>query len=128
MPAHTAVRLSAYSSEPTCGKATGAFAGAFFLVRGKSSHRLRDLLRVGHEEILLRGVERHRRDVGSGDAHDRPIQAVESMLRDDRRNFGSEAAGEVVFVHHNRLARLPPRFEDGVAAPGAKAPEADTHH
>src|SRR5260370_4611428 len=105
MPAHTAVRLIAYSSGPTCGKVV-LFAGVFFLVRGKLSHRLRDLLRVGHEEILLWSVEVHGRDVGRGHAHHRPIQPSESMLRDARRDLSSKPPGQSVLAHDHRLASL----------------------
>src|SRR5438445_12947637 len=105
MPAHTAVRLAAYSSGPTCGKVV-VFAGVFFLVRGKLPHRLRDLRRAGHEELLLRGVERHCRDVWRGDADDRPVEAVESMLRDDGCDFPPEPAGDVVLVNRSEERRV----------------------
>src|SRR3989442_13338113 len=98
MPAHTAERRAANSSGPTCGYSIGglptrgevpAEGGGWgdaplevFLVRGKFSHRLRDLLRVGHEEILLRRVEGHGGDVWRGHAHHQRMHAVESMLRD----------------------------------------------
>src|SRR5258708_10581776 len=117
IPAHTAWRLAAYSSGPTCGTLRCSTplsltlppeggGDTVFLVRGKLSHRLRDLLRVGHEEILLRGVERHGRDVGGGDAHHRPVEAVESMLRDDRPRLRSKTPADVVLVHDHRLAGL----------------------
>src|SRR6266849_8462625 len=103
LPALTASRRSAYSSGPLLGKEIGVFGFGFdaffaagrgaFLVGGKLSHRLRDLDRVGHEELLLRRVERHGRDVRSGEADDRRVQAVESMLRDDGRDLGSKTAG-----------------------------------
>src|SRR5258708_8171081 len=109
IPAHTAWRLAAYSSGPTCGTLRCSTplsltlppeggGDTVFLVRGKLSHRLRDLLRVGPEEILLRGVERHGRDVGGGDAHHRPLGAVESMLRGEGRDPRSTTAGAAVLV------------------------------
>src|SRR5216683_5061216 len=123
MPAHTAARRAAYSSGEICGTVRCSTplsltlppeggGDTTFLVRGKLSHRLRDLFRVGHEEIFLRGVERHGWDVGCGDAYDRPIQAVESMLRDDGRDLRSKPAGDVVLVHDHRLAGLAHGFED----------------
>src|SRR6266852_4657526 len=63
-----------------------------FLVRGKLAHRLRDLPRAGHEEVLLRCVERHRRDVGGGDANDGPVEIVEGVLGDDRRDLRPKPA------------------------------------
>src|SRR5438128_4898553 len=114
MPAQTAERRSAYSSGEiwrglivlTPLSPAGGGGCLDFLVRGKSSHRLRDLLRVGHEEILLRGVERHCGNIRPRYAHHRPVEAVESMLRDDRHDFSSEPTGQIVLVHHHRLARL----------------------
>src|SRR5256714_15269757 len=47
------------------------------LVRGKLAHRLGDLGRAGHEEVLLRPVEGHGRDVRRGHAHDRTIEGLE---------------------------------------------------
>src|SRR5260370_8052738 len=121
MPAQTASRRAAYSSAVICGTmmcltplSTAGRGG--FLVRGKFSHRLRDLGRVGHEEFLLRSVERHGRDVWAGHTHDGPVQAVETVLRDDGRDLGSETAGEVVLRHHHRLTRLPHRLPTLVPA------------
>src|SRR5258708_21223250 len=103
MPAATASRRIAYSSveivgyvsflDPPCGGTED------FLVRGKLSHRLRDLVRVGHEELLLRCVERHRRDVRRGDADDRAVEVAEAVLRADRRHLGPEAPARVVLLH-----------------------------
>src|SRR5260370_41109450 len=73
--------------------------GGFFLVRGKLPHRLRDLGRVGHEELLLRIVEGHRGYVRPGHSHDRSVQAVESVIGDDRGDLGTDSAGKVVLVH-----------------------------
>src|SRR5438093_11021141 len=73
-------------------------------VGGKSANRLRDLLRARHEEVLLRSIERHRRDVRRRDPHDWSIQAVESVLGDDRGDPRPESAPEVVLVDHYRLA------------------------
>src|SRR3989442_1513336 len=117
MPAHTAVRLAAYSSGPTCGKVV-VFAGVFFLVRGKLPHRLRDLRRAGHEELLLRGVERHCRDVWRGDA-------VESMRGDDGCDSPPDPAGDVVLVNDHRLAGLANRFEDRVTVERRQTSQVD---
>src|SRR3982074_661270 len=65
------------------------------LIGGKLPHRLRDLLRVRHEELFLWRVERHGRDVWRGDAHDGAVQVVERVLRDDGRDFRAESAGQV---------------------------------
>src|SRR5258706_12886825 len=100
MPAATASRRMEYSAAeidgkvalPACRGGMG-WGGAVLsgrLVRGKLSHRLRDLLRVRHEELLLRGVERHGRDVRRRHADDRAVQVAKSVLRDDRHNFGAE--------------------------------------
>src|SRR4030088_414282 len=90
MPAPTASLLSAYSCLSIASGATFARAASggmrhlpgergvpSFLVRGKFSHRLRDLVWVGHEELLLRGVERHRWHVRCGDPDHRPVEVVE---------------------------------------------------
>src|SRR5438132_3247763 len=97
MPAATASRRSAYSWSVMCGgadldgplptlslKGEGACSGlggplpsplpegegaCGFLVGGKFSYCLCDLFWVGHEEVFLRGVERHRRDVWGSDPH-----------------------------------------------------------
>src|ERR1700680_903147 len=110
MPAPTASRRSANSwglIDLMLWGPCAAFAGgrgvgtclpaaAVFLVRGKFSHCLRDLGRAGHEELLLRTVKRHRGNVGRGDAHNRPIEIPECVLRDDRRHLAAEATCEVV--------------------------------
>src|SRR5215472_15733792 len=114
MPATTASRRARYSSSEirgtplfSCGEAARG------LVRGKLAHRLCDLLRAGHEELLLGSVERHRGHIRRADAHDRAVQAVECMLRDGRRDLGTEAAREVVLVNDHRLAGLAHRRDDG---------------
>src|SRR5260370_34342070 len=116
MPAATASRRIAYSSVEIVGYVSlldPPWGGTEdFLVRGKLSHRLRDLVRVGHEELLLPGVERHRRDVRRGDADDRAVEVPEGVLRDDRRHLGPEAPGQVVFMHDHTLAGLAHRLED----------------
>src|SRR5690242_21827027 len=99
MPAATLARRSAYSACEIAGTWTGARGLAARLVGGKLAHRLRDLGRARHEEILLRGVEGHARDVGRGDAHDRAVEVVERVLGDDGGDLRSEAAGQVVLVH-----------------------------
>src|ERR1700682_6428053 len=99
MPAPTASLLSAYSCAVIDLMAFGiavAPTTAPLLVRGKLSQRLRDLVWVGHEELLLRGVERHCGDVRTRDPYDRPVEVVESVLRDDRRDLRSKASSEVV--------------------------------
>src|SRR3982075_962308 len=59
-------------------------------VRGKFSRRLGDLMRVWHEELLLRGVERHRRDIRPGDPYDRAVQVAKSVLGDDGGDLRSK--------------------------------------
>src|ERR1700758_5698354 len=98
MPAVTHSRRSAYSAWEIEGSPSGGFAATSprseeaplplrgtsplrgedvsFLVRGKLAHRLGDLLRAGHEEILLRSVEGHGGDVGRSDPRHRPIEVV----------------------------------------------------
>src|SRR5205823_9147084 len=100
-----------------------------FSVGGKDSHRLRDLRRTRHEELLLRGVERHRRNVRCGHSDYGPVQAVERVLGDDGCDLGPEAAGQVVLVHDHRLARLADGREDAVAVErrqGAQVDHLDT--
>src|SRR5689334_11050473 len=115
MPAATASLLSLYSSWEMEGSSLptkwgGPGWGLRLLDRrsvgGKLEHRLRDLGRAWHEELLLRCVERHRGDVRRRDPHHRPVEAVESVLRDDRRDLRAEPAREVVLMHDHRLARL----------------------
>src|SRR5712692_10039033 len=126
MPAATASRRMAYSSVETDGNDLVPCGGREdFLVRGKLSHRLRDLVRAGHEELLLRCVERHRRDVRRGDADDRAVEVAEGVLRDDRRHLGPEAPGQVVLMHDHTLAGLAYRLEDRVPVEGREGPEVD---
>src|SRR6267378_616772 len=106
MPAATASRRLEYSDAAIagtlrdavaplrpCGPPPRRAATEIFFVGGKLSHCLRDLLRVGHEELFMRCVERHRGDVGSGDSSDGAVQAVERVLRDDGRDLGAEPTG-----------------------------------
>src|SRR6058998_1295612 len=95
------------------------------LVGGKLSHRLRDLGRARHEEVLLGRVERHRRDVRCGDADHRSVQAVESVLRDDGRYLRAKPASEIVFVDDHRFACLADRFENRVAVERGQGAEID---
>src|SRR5438445_10648696 len=85
------------------------------LVGDKLSHRLRDLGRARHEEVLLGRVERHRRDVRCGDANHRSVQAVERVLRHDGRYLRAKPASAIVFVDDHRFACLADRFENRVA-------------
>src|ERR1700693_4599206 len=119
MPAATASRRIAYSSVEMVGydpvpfvrpsprpSPASAGEGEDFLVRGKFSHRLRDLVRVWHEELLLRGVERNGRDVRRRDPDDRAVEVAESVLRDDCSDLRAEASGQIVLVDDHALARL----------------------
>src|SRR5712692_4486867 len=122
MPATTASRLTRYSSSVMRGTGVPSRPprerGGVRLVRGKGAHRFGDLLRAGHEELLLRAVERHRGNVWRRDAHDRTVEAVERVLRDGRRNLRAETAGQVVLVHDHRLAGLLHRGQDGAPVQG----------
>src|SRR5579864_1604037 len=125
-PAATASRRRAYSAGSIRGSSlTGALFTARRLVGGKLPHRVRDLLGVGHEELLLRAVEGHRRYVGCRDAHDRPVQVVEGVLGDDRGDLGPEAPCEVVLVDDHRLAGAPDRLEDRLAVEGRQGPQVE---
>src|SRR2546423_15522747 len=92
MPAHTASRRALYSPAVMCG--TGRVAAAFGLgaglVRGKLPHRLGDLVRAGHEEVLLWRVGRHPGHVWRRPPHDRNVKAVESAVRDCSSGLGAK--------------------------------------
>src|SRR5207245_3408303 len=82
MPAATLSRLRSYSARPIAGM---VFTTGFAVLRlrsvgGKLPHRLRDLLRAGHEEFLLGGVERHRWSIRGCDACHGPVELVGSLL------------------------------------------------
>src|ERR1700693_5074212 len=96
-----------------------------FLVGGKLFHRLRDLLRVGHVELFLRGVEGHRRQVWGGDPHDRAVEVFKRVLGDDRRDLRTKTSGQVVLVDHHRLAGFAHRLQDGVAVQRNERPQVD---
>src|SRR3982074_2320895 len=139
IPAATASRRIAYSAREMVGGRADVpvpfrpfgppprLAGreTFFSVCGKLFHRLCDLLWVGHEELFLRTVERHRRDVGRSDAHDWPVEAVECVLGDDRRYLAAEPPGHVVLVHDHGLARLAHRLQDRLPVQARHRPAAD---
>src|SRR4051812_44012319 len=55
-----------------------------------------DLLRIHHEPVLEDVVVGNARDVGAGDPRDRPVEVVEGLLGDDRRDLGSVATEPVV--------------------------------
>src|SRR6266705_5095625 len=122
--------LAEYSSAEISGTTTvvGLAGLAGFLVRGKLPHRVGDLRRAWHVELLLRSVEGHGRDIRPGHTHDWPIEAVEGVLRDDGSNPGSEAAGEVVLVNDQRLARLFHRVEDRGPVERREATQVDHLH
>src|SRR5579864_5764924 len=126
MPAATHSRRSAYSAWEI--DETWTVLGAAFLVRGKLAHRLGDLLRAGHEEVLLGPIERHGGDVGRGHPRHRPIQVVERVLRDDRRDLRAKSPREVVLVDDQRLAGLAYRAEDRVSVKRRQRPEVDDLH
>src|SRR5438445_273492 len=86
IPAATLYRLRSYSARAIAGM---VFTTGFAVLRlrsvgGKLPHRLRNLLRAGHEELLLGGVERHRRYIRGCDACHGPVEVVESVLGVDR--------------------------------------------
>src|SRR5947207_7895755 len=107
MPAATASLLFRYSPWEMVGiSLPTAWGGPGWGLRlldrrsvgGKLAQRLGDLVRAGHEEVLLRPIERHRRDIRGRDPHDRPVQAVEGVLGDDRGDLRAESSREVVLV------------------------------
>src|SRR5437899_4502376 len=116
MPAVTLSRRAWYSAAEICGNTVswGAFR-VRRLVGCKLPHRVRDLLRAGHEELLLRPIEGHRRDVRCGDTDHRPVQVLERVLRDDGRDLRSKTACQIVFVYDHRLSRFAHRPEDGLS-------------
>src|SRR5258708_25184395 len=132
MPAATASRRIAYSSLEMAGydpppdqdrerswpPSPLRGRGDMRLVRGKFSHRLGDLVRVRHEELLLRSVERHGRDVRRRDPDHRAVEVAEGVLRDDGGDFGAETPGQVVLVHDHSLAGFADRFQDRVPVEG----------
>src|SRR5450759_5565771 len=138
MPAATASRRIAYSagaiegyvSLPREAEASGGGPSVLFgrLIRGKLPHRLRDLVRVRHKELLLRAVERHGRDVRGRDADHRAVEVVEGVLRDDRRDLGAKTPAQVVLVHDHALARLADRLEDRIPGLRRKGPQVDDVH
>src|ERR1700686_1499725 len=141
MPAATASRRIEYSSLETVGydpppdqdrarswPPPWRGNGDIFLVRGKFSHRLRDLVGVRHEELLLRGVEGHRRDVRRRDPHHRAVEVTESVLRDDRGYLGAETSGQVVLVHDHALPGFTHRCQDRVPVERRQRAEVDHLH
>src|SRR5436305_668919 len=93
MPAATASRRHWYSAGEISGTGFALPAplsllppegggDGLFLIRGKLAHRFGDLGRARHEEVLLRPVEGHGRDVRRGHAHDRAIKILEGVLGD----------------------------------------------
>src|SRR5437879_2399834 len=127
MPAHTASRRALYSSAVMCGtvRVAAAFGLVAVLVRGKLPHRLGDLVRAGHEEVLLWRVERHPWHVWRRDPHDRTVEAVECVVRDGSSDLGAKPTGEVVLMHDHSLARLAHRLEDGVAVEWGQRAQVD---
>src|SRR5580704_1047231 len=140
MPAATASRRMEYSSvvtigydppprpSPLRGTETSLPGMEDFLVRGKLSHRLRDLVWIRHEELLLRGVERHGRYVWRCDPHHRAVEVAESVLRDDGGYLGAETSGQVVLVHDHSLAGFAHRFQDRVPVERRQRAEVDHLH
>src|SRR5258708_18275983 len=119
MPAATASRRMEYSASEIDGNdplpdPPPCVGRGVFLVRGKLSHRLGDLVWVGHEELLLWSVERHGRDVRRRDPDHRAVEVAEGVLRYDGRDLGAKTPGQVVLVHDHSLAGLADRFQDRV--------------
>src|SRR5437773_12185748 len=104
MPAATLSRRRLYSACSTWGRTLDVLVPRDVrrLVGGKLSHRLRDLGRTRHEEVLLGRVERHRRDVRCGDADHRSAHAVARVLLDDRRYLRAKLASYIGFVYDHR--------------------------
>src|SRR5450759_1007313 len=128
--AYSAVAIEVYVSLPREAEAWGGGPAVLFgrLIRGKLPHRLRDLVRVRHKELLLRAVERHGRDVRGRDADHRAVEVVEGLLRDDRRDLGAKTPAQVVLVHDHALARLADRLEDRFPAHGCQGPQVGVLH
>src|SRR2546421_11343930 len=92
MPAHTASRRALYSPAVMCGtvRVAAAFGLGAVLVRGKLPHRLGDLVRAGHEEVLLWRVERHPGHVWRRHPHDRTVKAGGSVGREGGSDLGAQ--------------------------------------
>ena len=61
--------------------------------RRRAGGSRRDLRRAEHEPVLERVVVGHPGDLGTGEPRHRPIEVLERLLGDDRRDLRAEAAG-----------------------------------
>src|SRR6202011_5564303 len=94
-------------------------------VAGEAPQSVRHRLRIEHERVFETGAEGHCRDVRTGDAADRGIQAGKTTLSELSGNLGAESAGAVGLVDH----RHPPGLLDGAHAsldiPGGECAQID---
>src|SRR5207244_10537239 len=114
IPAHTASRRALYSPAVMCGtvRVAAAFGLGAVLVRGKLPHRLGDLVRAGHEEVLLWRVERHPGHVWRRHPHDWTVKAVEFVVSAGGCDLCALPSGACVRVKDHRLLRMTPTSED----------------
>src|SRR3954451_7185189 len=93
---------------PICGIVTSTA-----LVTEELTARLLHGVDLRERRALERRAERDRL-VTRGDADDRPVEVLESVLADDRRHLGADPARARCLVQHHDLARLANRREDRV--------------
>src|SRR6185437_10648012 len=95
---------------PSCGIVTVSAISRASLcsssIRGECAELGLDLVRCDQVELFQRRRERHRGNLRAAETHHRGVEAVETILRDDRGNFRRDAHREVCLLHDQDLAAL----------------------
>src|SRR6266581_1849364 len=84
----------------------------------------KNFFRVGQEIFFQRGRIGHGR-IERGHTHQRPIQILERLFKQDRGDFASNSAGLCVFVNHEAFVRLLDRIQNRLFIEGQQRAQID---
>src|SRR5215218_8425419 len=116
-----ATMVPSATETPIWGMVTSAIPA---LVLEELTAGLLDVVHLRQHRALERRTERNRH-VGGGDPHDRPVEVLERLLRDQSGDLRGHAAGACRLLHQHDLAGLPHAREHRVTVIGVERPQVE---
>src|SRR5919204_7039748 len=101
------MQIPRWARDDNCG-------GMKLLISRGSLKRRHNLFDRWHVELLQRRGEGNRRHIGCSHAHDRCVEAIEGLFRDDGGNFGANTQRAMVLMHDYAAVGFSYRFQKSI--------------